>query len=159
MKTRRLLISIYAFVVLGSAVPASAQPRRLFADGSNVFYGAEGDRNRMVDVFLPVDVEPPYPVVLMFNGRNGDKSDHVRSGLPQLMVDEGYAAVAVRYNSALPQAYATELPQAYADALCALAWTYTQGAADWGFDPERVALYGASLGGLVSAWMAAVDEP
>lgn len=151
MKARWLFTSICAWVILWIAVAASAQPRRLFPDGSNVSYGDEGDRNRVVDVFLPVGVEPPYPVVLMFHGSPGDKSDHVRSGIPQLIVDEGYVAIAVRYY--------TELPDAYADALCALAWTYTQGAADWGFDPERVAVFGSSYGGLVSAWLAAIDEP
>lgn len=151
MKIRWAFSMICALALFSLAGAAVAQPRRLFADGSNVFYGVEGDRDRILDVFLPTDSEPPYPVVIMFHGSPGDKSDHVRSGIPQLIVDEGYAAIAVRYFTALPQAYD--------DALCALAWTYTQGAVDWNLDPQRVALFGSSYGGLVSAWLAAVDEP
>ncbi len=143
MKIRLLLILI---VLLAVGVSVSAQSIR--AAAVNVIYGST--RSHRLDVYLPEGFEAPYPVIVMFHGAPGDKGDIRNYGIPQLVVPEGYAAVLITYT--------TQLPQAFADGFCAVAWVLAN-ATDYGFDTEKIALFGLSYGGLVVTYVGAHDEP
>ena len=144
MKILRLIAFLLLLLV---SVPLSAQ-RSVRPTDYNVIYGGE-DRSLRLDVYLPETGTAPYPVVLMFHGSPGDKSDVSRDGIVQIVHGEGYAAVSVNYT--------TRTPDYYADGFCALAWVFAN-ADEYGFDTERIALFGVSFGGLVVAGMAAMDD-
>jgi acetyl esterase/lipase len=139
---------IFCLLLILIAVPLSAQQRNVRPTDYNVIYGGE-NRSLRLDVYLPEVGAPPYPVALMFHGSPGDKSELSRDGIVQIILNESYAAVPVNYT--------TLMPDFYADGFCALAWVYANAEA-YGFDTERVALFGVSFGGLVVAGMAAMDD-
>ncbi len=117
---------------------------------SNVFYGGRTAFSDLLDVYVPGGGTAPYPVVVMFTTSSGSKSDLTDFGIPQFVVGQGYAAVAVGYRAAIPNTYD--------DAFCALAWVYAN-ADQYSLDTSRIALYGVSWGGMVSAFVAAGDDP
>jgi acetyl esterase/lipase len=116
---------------------------------ANVHYAGDSSPNALLDVYLPDSGSAPYPVVVMYPGSDADKSLLTTLGVPQFAITQGYAAVTVGYR--------TTLPEAYDDAFCALAWVYAN-AAQYGFDTGKVALYGASWGGLAAAYLATVTD-
>ena len=105
-----------------------------------VLYGAPDEGGRRLDVYVPEDLEAPYPVVLAFPGSGGDKADIAVFTIPDIAARAGAATVAVSYATDDPLA-------AYADAYCALAWVQTHGA-EYGLDPSRIVTFGHSYGGL-----------
>lgn len=117
----------------------------------NMLYGAEDEGRRRLDVYVPEDAAPPYPVVLMFHGSGADKSDMAEFGLPDIAARAGAATVAVTYSSESPLT-------AYADAACALAWVQANGA-DYGLDPARIVTLGHSYGALPATMLAVQDDP
>jgi acetyl esterase/lipase len=148
MTTRRFAW-IACLILLSVGIGAVSAQRSARPTAYNVFYDPEGDRARLLDVYLPESGEAPYPVVLTFHGAGGDKTNENRDGIVPFMIEQGYAVVAVNY--------AVAIPEGNRDAACALAWVYAN-AEEQGFDRERIALYGTSFGGLVVTWMGAVDS-
>ena len=99
-----------------------------------------------LDVYLP-DGPAPYPAVILVHGgywQKGDKADHARLG--EKMAEWGYAAFAINHRLA-PDFPA---PAAVADVQCAVAWV-REHAAEYGVDPNRIALMGTSSGGHLAA--------
>lgn len=139
-------LALLVIVLLTTSLSVSAQSIR--AAETNVIYGE--NRSLRLDVYLPEDAPAPYPVVAMFHGSPGDKGDLRNYQIPQLVVNAGYAAVTITYT--------TRVPEAYRDAFCALAWI-TANAETYSFDPERIALFGLSYGGMVVTYAAAHDNP
>jgi dipeptidyl aminopeptidase/acylaminoacyl peptidase len=135
MTTRRFAW-IACLILLSVGIGAVSAQRSARPTAYNVFYDPEGDRARLLDVYLPESGEAPYPVVLTFHGAGGDKTNENRDGIVPFMIEQGYAVVAVNY--------AVAIPEGNRDAACALAWVYAN-AEEQGFDRERIALYGTSF--------------
>ncbi len=146
MRSLFRIVSLLCLAVL-CAGPALGQS----PDGYNVLYGAEDEPNRRLDVYLPPDAEPPYPVVLMFPGSDARKADIKDFGLAEIILRAGAAAVAVAYDTRDPVA-------AYADAYCALAWLQSS-ASEYGFDPAQIVTFGHSYGALPAAMLAVQEDP
>jgi acetyl esterase/lipase len=148
MSVRRFVwlvcLVLLTFTVGGVSAQRSARPTAY-----NVFYDPEGDRTRLLDVYLPETGTAPYPVVLTFHGFGGNKTSENRDGIIPFILDQGYAVIGVGYTTALPKAYS--------DAACALAWVYTN-ADEYGLDVERIAHFGNSFGGLVATWLGAMES-
>lgn len=144
----RLLIFIVCGLTFGLALGVHAQG--VAPAAANVYYAGDASPNALLDVYLPDGGAAPYPVVVMYPGSDSDRSLLTTLGAPQFATGEGYAAVTVGYR--------TTLPEVYDDAFCALAWVYAN-AAQYGLDTSKVALYGASWGGLASAFVATVADP
>jgi len=103
-----------------------------------------------LDIYLPDEGEEPFPVILSFHGgafMGCDKAD--MQLLPMLDgLQRGYAVVAVNYRLSWEAAF----PALVQDAKAALRWV--RGNADWYYlDPERVAAWGGSAGGYLSAML------
>lgn len=145
----RSLFRIVTLLLLAAlcAAPALGQS----PDAYNVLYGADDQRNRRLDVYLPPDAEAPYPVVLMFPGSDARKADMKDFGLVEIVHRAGAAAVAVAYDTRAPVA-------AYTDAYCALAWVQAN-AAGYGFDPAQIVTLGHSYGALPAAMLAVQEDP
>lgn len=129
--------------------PITAQPQRPTPTAYNVQYDDDNGRRRL-DIYLPETGAGPFPVVVMLHGSGSDKSEMVSGGAVRVVIDAGYAAVPINYT--------TLLPTAYLDGMCALSWLIAS-AADYNLDPERIALFGTSFGGMVSGFLAAIDQP
>lgn len=120
-----------------------------FAD---VPYHDDGDPMHVLDVYLPGEVEGPRPVLFAIHGDNGSKDDF--DEMAGYFLGHGYAAV-------LPQIRhkgERDHPFMLQDAFCSLAWVHAN-ADTYGFDTQRIVVFGYSLGGLLSASLGAVDDP
>lgn len=104
-------------------------------------YGTEA--RQKLDIYLPDEGEGPFPVVVFLHGGawcQGDKSD--AQALPFIPgVERGYAVVLAAYRL-VPQ---INYPENLYDVKALLRWIAENGA-QYGLDPERCALTGASAG-------------
>ena len=107
-----------------------------------------------LDVYLPDEGEGPFPVIVSIHGgafMGCDKAD--MQVLPMLEgLKRGYAVVAVNYRLS----WETIFPALVHDVKAAMRWV--RGNADWYyFDPERIAAWGGSAGGYLSAMLGVSD--
>ena len=95
-----------------------------------------------LDIYVPVDLTPPAPVVLFFYGggwQGGDRTDYLAFG--QAFTSAGMVVVVADYR-VYPQ---VKYPGFVEDAAGALAFVRAH-AAQYGGDPERIFLTGHSAG-------------
>ena len=145
----RTVFALIGSLLLLSIAPTAAQSRVPVA-APHVPYGADNEPDRRLDVYLPAGFEPPFPVLMVFHGYGGDKSDANDLLIPDIAARVGIATVAVNYTE--------QLPEAYADAWCALSWVQTAGAGR-GLDPSRVITLGISFGAHPAAMLGVQDDP
>ena len=116
--------------------------------GKNVVYRTLGNRQLYMDIFYPAQKNKKgYPGVLLIHGggwRSGNKSHMVP--MAQQLAAQGYVAVAVEYRLSLEAPY----PAAVHDLKAAIRWMRAH-AADYQMDTSRIASFGCSAGGQLSA--------
>lgn len=93
------------------------------------------------------------PVVLFFHGNAGDMSH--RLGTLSALHELGAATLIIDYRGYGRSTGSPDETGLYRDARAAWEWL-TQEA---GYTPDRIAVFGRSLGGSVAAWLAARQEP
>ena len=113
----------------------------------DVFYVEDGDFKQRLDIYLPEDIEPPYPTILLFHGNGYNKWD--MKPLVVHFLEQGYAALAIEYRNPYP-----DYPQ---DVFCSLAWTHTF-ADEYSFDTERIVALGHSMGGFGATILGVTDD-
>ena len=110
---------------------------------------------------LQLDVYPashgcPAPVVVWVHGGGwqfGDKHNQINDKIP-LWTDAGYTLVSVNYRLTDPTAAApVRFPTHNQDVAAAVAWVHAH-IADYGGDPDRIALLGHSAGAQIAAAVA-----
>jgi acetyl esterase/lipase len=106
--------------------------------------------SQRLDVFLPDEGEGPFPVILSIHGgafMGCDKAD--MQVLPMLEgLTRGYAVVALNYRLS----WEATFPALVQDVKAAVRWV--RGNAGWYYlDPERIAAWGGSAGGYLSAML------
>lgn len=113
-----------------------------------------GDATTM-DIHLPEAADAPRPAIMLIHGgawEYGDKSSYTEAA--ERYAAAGYVAATINYRL-LPARY----PANIQDCLCALAFLRAN-AAEYGVDPDRIAVSGYSAGGHLSALVGtAWDEP
>jgi len=140
--------------------PSSPRPSRTrFID---VPYANASPAERL-DVYLPREGIPPFPVVMYVHGgawMTGDKAaPEYLSGIP-LVTSRGYAVVSINYRLT-PEAI---FPAQIQDVKAAVRWIRANGAT-YGLDPDRIAAWGDSSGGHLvailgtSTGVARFDDP
>lgn len=153
---------VLALVLVAGAAPASAAPK---AAGmySDIPYDApaEADPARVLDVRVP-EGEVPFPVVILVHGggwSSGDKGEGTKPGSGadirpwfQPLTDAGFLWVSINYRLAPAHRW----PAGLDDTRAAVAWI-REHVADYGGDPERLAIMGHSAGGHL-AFYAAIPE-
>ena len=105
-------------------------------------------KNQKLDIYLPDEGDRPFPVILSIYGgafMGGDKSD------PQVMpmlagLKRGYAVAALNYRLSWEAVF----PALVQDVKAAVRWVRAN-AKKYTFDPERIAAWGGSAGGYLSA--------
>lgn len=117
----------------------------------DVAYVDDGDPRHILDIYLPEGEADAFPTLFGIHGPGGTKED--LNGLAGYFIKRGYAVVLTSYR------YPFELsrPLMFQDAMCSLAWVHDN-ADSYGFDRERIVVFGYSLGGLVAATLGTVDD-
>jgi acetyl esterase/lipase len=114
---------------------------------ADLSYSQEGRPDQILDLYLPQTGSPPFPVILIIHGWGDKKETH--NGLAGFFNRAGIAAVAIDYG----ETHSRLVP----DALCALAWTRAN-AGKYGLDPDRITLFGYSVGGRLAATLGTLDD-
>ncbi|MCI8497199.1 MAG: alpha/beta hydrolase fold domain-containing protein, partial [Clostridiales bacterium] len=110
---------------------------------SNLPY-ANNSATQLLDIQLPSVGEGPYPVVVFFHGGAwliGDKTDAESRGILNTALSKGYAVVNVNYRLASEAQWPAQIYD------CKAAIRYIRANAEqYNFDPDRIAVLGASAG-------------
>lgn len=161
------LCLLFAFVPVFGAKPSPTL--------QDVAYGP--DERNVMDVWL-VESAQPVPAVINIHGGGwlqGDKSQIVVPGAPQSLLDEGIAFISINYRylkqttidtgstrgtgPIQPRGDYPEAPVSVPLGDCARALQFVRAhAAEWGIDPERIAVTGGSAGACTSLWLAFHDD-
>ena len=118
----------------------------------NQAYLPDEDDNHLLDIYLPNNIEGPFPVLIMIHGGNGDKNDMVIWG--QNFARKGYAAISINHR----QWPDFSFPDHVEDAFCALAWIVNS-ADVYAFDPDQIVVMGHSAGGTLAATLGVINKP
>ncbi len=109
----------------------------------NIPYMADGRREHLLDVYRPLQRLPNNPAILYIHGgafRILSKDTHWLMGLA--FAKRGYTVFSINYRLAPQQPY----PAAVEDCCAAYNWLVAH-AAEYGADPQRIAIAGESAGG------------
>ncbi|MFI9787963.1 alpha/beta hydrolase [Kitasatospora sp. NPDC051984] len=107
-----------------------------------VRYGASG---KLMDVHRPADAPEPVPAVLLWHGRGPDERD-VLAPVARAAAERGVVVLVPDWRPDAPDGGRTHLRESAAFA--------RQHVAEFGGDPERIALAGWSLGGKAAVGVA-----
>jgi PelA/Pel-15E family pectate lyase len=137
------------------AVPADAQPSPSVTEWANLVYTAYGYRYLALDLFVPADTSKgPWPVVLIIHGggwRSGNRAMEIP--MARTLAANGYAAAVVEYRLSKEAQY----PAGVHDLKAAVRWTRAH-AMEFGIDPTRIAVMGASAGGTLAALLGTTGD-
>jgi acetyl esterase/lipase len=109
-------------------------------------YVTNGHFRQKLDLYLP-DVDQPMPLIVWIHGgafRLGDKGGSV----PLETLDAGYAVASINYRLSQHALFPAQIQ----DCKAAVRWLRAH-AAQYGLDPRRVAAWGPSAGGHLSAML------
>lgn len=112
----------------------------------NLEYAVEDGQSLQLDLYLPAETKIAPPLMVWIHGggwRNGDKAN-VNPAILRLS-SEGYAVASINYRLKDLSIH----PKNIHDCKGALRWLRAH-AAEYGYDPERVAVGGGSAGGHLS---------
>jgi acetyl esterase/lipase len=113
----------------------------------DISYSTESQSQKL-DVYLPDEGDGPFPVILSIHGgafRAGDKGDS--QVMPMLEgVKKGYAVVSVNYRLSQEAIF----PAQIYDIKAAVRWIRAN-AKEYKFNPDKIAAWGGSAGGHLSA--------
>lgn len=117
---------------------------------ADLVYAKHGDRQMLLDLFVPKEATKPLPAVMVVHGGgwlNGSKEKF--HGLAISLAERGFAAVAVGYRLGGE----AKFPAAIID--CNLATAFIRkNASKYGIDPNRIGAVGGSAGGHLVGLMA-----
>ena len=123
-------------------LPAGAKAER------DIVYARIGDRELLLDLYLPPKGPAPLPVIVWVHGggwRSGSKGS---AGQARPMLDRGYAVVDVGYRLSGEAIF----PAQVEDCKAAVRWVRAN-AAKYSFDPDRIGAWGSSAGGHLVAFL------
>ena len=130
-------------------VPGSVQ----FFD--DVTYATRDSGPLKLDLYVPKDAATPPPLVMFVHGgawRSGKKEDEAFYAVP--LAAAGYATATIQYRLAPEHVF----PAAMLDVNAALAWLRDR-ADEYGYDGERLAVFGGSAGSHLQLLAAYADSP
>lgn len=133
---------------------ASAEAPAETAGLKNVAY-ASNSKDQVCDIYLPEGVEKAPVIVLVHGGgfMFGDQGMHVIQPVIEKSLEKGYAVVSVDYRKATEAVF----PAALGDVKAAVRFVKAH-AMEYGFDPERIAIWGESAGAYLSLMTALTPD-
>ena len=140
------------FIPEGAEAPAEAPEET--GDLKNVVYAA-ASKAQVCDIYLPEGVEKAPVIVLVHGGgfMFGDQGMHVILPVIDKALEKGYAVVSVDYRKATEAVF----PAALGDVKAAVRFVKAH-AMDYGFDPEKIAVWGESAGAYLSLMTALTPD-
>ena len=120
----------------------------------DLVYASPGGRSLLADLYIPEEQERPLPTILFLHAGGWLAGDR-RHGpdLARRFAERGFAMASIDYRLSREAIF----PAALDDVIAAIAWLRSAGP-EYGLDPERIGLWGASAGGHLAA-LAALSEP
>ena len=131
------------------SIPATIDMNTVSQVFKDIPYASVSTRNKL-DIYLPAIGQAPYPVVMNIHGgafMRGDKGDY-KLNAPASALARGYAVVSVNYRLSGE----APMPAAIYDVKAAIRWVKAN-AEQYGFDPNRIAVWGDSTGGNLASMM------
>ena len=147
----RLAVTLPALLIF-SAVGALGQPTL-----TTIEYKQAGDEGLLLDVCAPEHpVGSPCPVVIVVHGGGWGSGDRktMMTAVLETLTQGGYLYVSMDYRLS-PQ---SRWPACREDVHDAVAWTKAH-VAEYGGDPDRMAILGYSAGGQLAFWEAIDNAP
>lgn len=137
-------VSLFLLAALAVLLPAQAQqpPKDFPADGRilrDIEYVPKAHANQKLDLYLPA--KPVGPLLVWIHGggwRGGNKANP--PGLA--MVSKGFAVASVEYRFSQHAIFPAQIE----DCKAAIRWLRAH-ASEYGYDPKRIGVWGASAGG------------
>ncbi len=131
------------------------QPPEGITAHRDVVYASVGDRDLHLDLYVP-ETRPanPMPLIVWIHGggwRGGSKEGLRRPG--PILEQGGYILASVEYRLSGEAIF----PAAIADCKAAVRWLRAN-AAEYGIDPDRVAVWGSSAGGHLVALLGTAGD-
>ena len=135
MKIRNVLL--FALIPAGLALPA--QKNIPYTDSANV--------SQMLDLYLPESAGDPVPLIIWIHG-GGWKSGSKENCLPVRLgfTERGYAVAGINYRLTGEAPFPAQIE----DCKAAVRWLRAH-AAEYGLNPDRFGVWGASAGGHLAA--------
>ncbi len=120
----------------------------------SIVYSSREGRSLLADIYLPEEEQRPLPVIIWLHP-GGWKLGNRQLGpdLARFFAEAGFAMVAVDYSLS----GVAKFPTAVEDVKTAVRWVRSV-AAERGFDPDRIGVWGASAGGHLAALAALSGE-
>ncbi len=116
----------------------------------DIVYKQVEDRALKLDIYQPMNLLQPAPVLVFIHGgawKKGDKADYLR-----YLVDfalRGYVTATISYRFS----HEAHFPAAVNDVKCAIRWIRTN-AKEYNIDPDKIAVIGGSAGGHLAMMIA-----
>ena len=108
----------------------------------NIEYKNINGKSLQLDIYIPENIQKPAPLLVFIHGggwRSGKRSDYLVYLLD--FARRGYITATVSYRLVADSCY----PACVEDISDAVRWLFNNGA-DYGYDPDRIALIGGSAG-------------
>ena len=124
------------------ATPAAKTQQKPFKKIADVPYVTDGHARQKLDLYLPEQSTGPRPLVVWIHG--GGWAAGSKNGLPAAdgLIKSGYVCASVEYRFSQDAKYPAQIE----DCKAAIRWLRAH-AAEYGIDPKRVGVWGASAGG------------
>ena len=149
------LCIILGTIVLSSCAPnetpmPTPSPKAVIVIRDQAYHPDEND-DHLLDIYLPNNIEGPFPVLVMIHGGSSDKNDLIVWG--QTFARKGYAAISINHRQWPDYSY----PSHVEDAFCALSWII-KSADVYAFDPDQIVVMGHSAGGTLAASLGVINK-
>ncbi len=120
----------------------------------DLVYSSPGGTPLLADLYIPEEPARPLPTILFLHAGGWLAGDR-RHGpdLARRFAERGFAMASIDYRLSREAIF----PAALEDVIAAIAWLRSAGP-EYGLNPERIGLWGASAGGHLAA-LAALSEP
>lgn len=137
----------FAVVVAVAAISAIAIYRVMAIQPhfQDVAYGGDSSRNTL-DVYLSETSVEPQPLVILVHGGGFRSGDKARPGHLDDFLAAGFAVAAINYRLSGEAIWPAQLT----DVTRAVSFLH-ENATDFGIDPDRIAIFGQSAGGHLTA--------
>lgn len=142
------------FIPAGTAASGDGETAAEAGGMKNVSYAANSDA-QVCDIYLPEGVEKAPVIVLVHGGgfMFGDQGMPIILPVIDKAMENGYAVVSVDYRKASEAVF----PAALGDVKAAVRFVKAN-AMEYGFDPDRIAIWGESAGAYLSLMTALTPD-
>ncbi|MEX2168935.1 MAG: prolyl oligopeptidase family serine peptidase [Pirellulales bacterium] len=151
------LLSLLALLMVGMFAPSATAQDAPYIQTENVVYGEVHGVGLLMDVFVPTGEKNGLGVVDVISGAwhsdRGKIRDHARAQTFDILCGKGYTVFAVRPGSVTKFSAGEML----ANLNLGIRWAKDH-SSDYGIDPDRLGLMGASAGGHLACLAAVTAE-